>query len=31
MDGELQEGLGVTAAMLKRLGICLMNEDGLKV
>ncbi|MCE5275937.1 MAG: DUF523 domain-containing protein [Syntrophaceae bacterium] len=28
---ESQEGLGVTAAMLLRLGICLMNEDGLMI
>jgi uncharacterized protein YbbK (DUF523 family) len=30
VEDELQAGCGITAAMLMRLGICLMNEDGLK-
>ncbi len=31
VEGGILEGLGVTAAMLERQGICLVNEKGLKV
>ena len=29
IEGHLKDGLGVTAAMLSALGVCIMNEDGL--